>query len=444
LIPNGKRFAKIYSPSDMSEGTSDLSDNDENHYRDEHEDRREHDAPREHEGAPLPGSPLVLHREDHGISRKDIDRDALKVMYRLIQHGYTAFLVGGGVRDLLLRKLPKDFDIGTDAKPEDVRALFRNSRIIGRRFRLTHVFFGGNKILEVATFRASSEDDEESRGDNTFGDPQTDALRRDLTINGLFYDPSNFTVIDYCGGIADLRAGIVRIIGDPEVRFKEDPVRMMRAVRHAARTGFKIEEKTYSAILENAELISSVSKARVHEELLKDLSGGCLLESFKLFEATGLLRYLMPQLDNKLGSQSTEETERLHRTLQRIDRMKDSNQDLSPAVLFLATHLDLIQDDCVGDHAKMKKLTSDLFSSFGVTRREKEQMEHILMTAFQLFEAVGNEKRARKLLEKMYFRESLTLIELTSANRMGKECVEYWSGLRRGHHGAPRHRRRRP
>ncbi|MCB0309961.1 MAG: polynucleotide adenylyltransferase PcnB, partial [Bdellovibrionales bacterium] len=192
-------------------------------------------------------SPTIYSRSQHNISRSAIDKDALKIMYRLLRHNYEAFLVGGGVRDLLLEKEPKDFDISTDATPNQIRSLFRNCRIIGRRFKLAHIYFRGGKIIEVSTFRDESapidvQDDEELRRygrdvkrDNRYGTAETDAFRRDITINGLFYDLSNFSVIDYVGGMSDLRAKIIRVIGNPDERFQEDPVRMLRVIRHAAR-----------------------------------------------------------------------------------------------------------------------------------------------------------------------------------------------------------------
>src|SRR5215213_11436484 len=202
--------------------------------------------------------PRILPRPEHTLSRKAIDADALKVLYRLKNHGYIAYLVGGGVRDLLLGRRPKDFDIATDAHPYQIKKLFRNCWIIGRRFRLAHVKFG-SKVIEVATFRRQVAPGEEVvqdgvpapdpttpegehliHRDNTFGTPEEDAFRRDFTINALFYDIATFSIIDYVDGLDDLHAGIVRSIGDPEVRFKEDPVRMLRAVAFAARLNFTI------------------------------------------------------------------------------------------------------------------------------------------------------------------------------------------------------------
>src|SRR5512141_1491471 len=203
--------------------------------------------------------PRIVSRAEHSLSRRDVDPDALKVLYRLRQFDYAAYLVGGSVRDLLLGRRPKDFDIGTSAHPYQIKKLFRNCWIIGRRFRLAHVRFG-TKVIEVATFRRQVAEGEEVvqdgvpapdpsdptgalliHRDNTFGTPEEDAFRRDFTVNALFYDIASFAVIDYVGGLDDLRAGIIRCIGDPDVRFVEDPVRMMRAIAMAARLDFNID-----------------------------------------------------------------------------------------------------------------------------------------------------------------------------------------------------------
>ena len=199
--------------------------------------------------------PVICARPDHCISRKNIDQDALRVLYRLSDLGYTAYLVGGGVRDLLLGRQPKDFDVGTSAKPNEVKRAFRNCFLIGRRFRLAHVRFG-SKVIETATFRQESQTvgeiiEHAAEGpfeDNTFGTPETDAYRRDFTVNGLFYDIKTFAVIDWVGGLKDLKKKLIRSIGDPMIRFREDPVRMMRAVKFASRLDFTIEKGTERAI----------------------------------------------------------------------------------------------------------------------------------------------------------------------------------------------------
>ena len=199
--------------------------------------------------------PVVRPRPEHPISRSSISENTLKVLYRLHKTGYRAYLCGGGVRDLLLGRRPKDFDVATDARPEEIRRVFRNSRVIGRRFRLVHVFFG-DEIVEVATFRREPPPEEQAgdedeglliTSDNTYGTAREDAFRRDFTINALFYDIADFSVIDYVGGLADLDQRVLRAIGDPDVRFQEDPVRMLRACEFAGRLGFRIEPRTQEA-----------------------------------------------------------------------------------------------------------------------------------------------------------------------------------------------------
>lgn len=251
------------------------------------------------------GEPLVIPRPEHTLSRRDISIDTLKVMGRLIQHGYKAYLVGGGIRDVLLNKKPKDFDLVTDAKPDQVRALFRNSRLIGRRFRLVHVFFRDGEIIEVATFRRGGDFDVESDGpvqeENTFGTPAEDAFRRDLTINALFYDLQTFAIYDYVGGMADLKNGIIRVVGDPATRFREDPIRMMRAVRHAAGTGFTIEPKTSEAIRECAGEIAKANASRRRDEFLRELTEGRSRRSLELMLDLGLLGRILPTFRAVLG-----------------------------------------------------------------------------------------------------------------------------------------------
>ncbi|MGB9712824.1 MAG: polynucleotide adenylyltransferase PcnB [Dissulfurimicrobium sp.] len=245
--------------------------------------------------------PFIIPRPEHCLSRKDVDREALKVLYRLKDHGFIAYLVGGSVRDLLIGKRPKDFDVGTNATPEEIKRLFPHSRIIGRRFRLVHVYFKGGKVIEVSTFRqkaeydaVQSQDSAGDDGDNIFGTPQEDAMRRDLTINGLFYNIADFSIIDYVGGMADLKAGIIRTIGDPERRFLKDPVRMLRAIRHAARTGFAIEKATWDAILIHKDMIRLCAVPRVRDEWLKDLHSGASWKWAELLFESGLFSSIFP------------------------------------------------------------------------------------------------------------------------------------------------------
>ena len=253
-------------------------------------------------------SPRIIPRPEHLVSRRDIDVEALKVLYRLHHAGYAAFLVGGGVRDLLLGRKPKDFDVVTDARPGELRKLFRNSRIIGRRFRLVQVFFKGAHIVEVSTFRCRSEFDELTENnsvpakDTTYGTPAEDAQRRDLTINGLFYNIADFSLVDYVGGIEDLEAKRIRVIGEPSVRFVRDPVRMVRVLRHAARIGFTIDPAAWDEILDKGHLIRTCPPARVRDELLKDFHSGAAHPFFALMLDSGLFYEIFPAWAGRLGA----------------------------------------------------------------------------------------------------------------------------------------------
>jgi tRNA nucleotidyltransferase/poly(A) polymerase len=267
--------------------------------------------------------PVIIPRAEHPISRRDIDPDALKVLYRLQQFNYAAYLVGGSVRDLLLQRRPKDFDVGTDAHPYQIKKLFRNCWIIGRRFRLAHVRFGP-KAIEVATFRRNilpgtenepateteesetveSADDLQLRHDNTFGTPEEDAFRRDFTINALFYDIATFSIIDYVGGLQDLRDGVIRSIGEPKRRFQEDPVRMFRAVAFAARLGFALDAPVAQGIREHGHLIANASPARLIEEYYKVLRSGAAEKTFRMLAQHGLLAAITPELHRR-GSEET-------------------------------------------------------------------------------------------------------------------------------------------
>ncbi len=257
--------------------------------------------------------PVIVPRAEHPISRRDIDADALKVLYRLHESGYAAYLVGGSVRDLLLSRRPKDFDIGTSAHPYQVKKLFRNCWIIGRRFRLAHVRFG-LKAIEVATFRknipAGSEGEPSEapppstadaadlliKHDNTFGTPEEDAFRRDFTINALFYDVGTFSIIDYVGGLQDLKDGLIRCIGDPNDRFQEDPVRMLRAIVMASRLGFRMDDPVVKAIATHRHLMATASPARLIEEYYKILRSGAAEQTFRALAEHRLLDPVTPEI----------------------------------------------------------------------------------------------------------------------------------------------------
>ena len=281
--------------------------------------------------------PRIIPRPEHGISRNNIDPDALKVLYRLHRHGFKAYLVGGGVRDLLLEKRPKDFDVSTDAHPRQVYKLFGNSRIIGRRFRLVQVFFRGGKIIEVATFRKASpnngEDTEEVlSANNTFGTPAEDALRRDLTINAMFYNIADYSIVDYVDGLEDLRNGRIRAVGEAKVRFLRDPVRVMRAVRHAARTGFNLTPDTLEAVQEHRDKLELCPPSRVRDELLRDLKGGAAADWLELAHQTGVLYSLLPTLAPHYGEEDSPLRGQARALLAKVDRLLKKGGEVDDSV----------------------------------------------------------------------------------------------------------------
>ncbi len=293
-----------------------------------------------------PTTARIIPRSEHGISRSSISEQALKVLYRLSKAGYEAYLVGGGVRDLLLGREPKDFDVVTDASPEEVKRLFRNCRLIGRRFRLAHVFFG-REIIEVATFRGLAEESGNNDKavsengivlrDNVYGTMEEDAWRRDFTVNALYYNIKDFSVVDYTGGMADIEAGRLRIIGDPAQRFREDPVRMLRAVRFAAKLGFRIDPQSEKAIRELGYLLEEVASARLYDESLKLLLAGSGVATYELLRHYHLFGQLFPETEMALSEEENHfpHTLLLH-ALENTDARIAQDRPVTPAFLYAA------------------------------------------------------------------------------------------------------------
>lgn len=251
----------------------------------------------------------IYSRAEHNISRSQISENALKVLYRLQKEGFDAYLVGGCVRDLLLGREPKDFDVVTNADPDQVRKVFRNCRLIGRRFRLAHVHFG-REIIEVATFRGAGEEQNDNQllnkegrllRDNVYGTIEEDVWRRDFTVNALYYNIKDFSVVDYVGGMADHKSGTLKLIGDPEMRFREDPVRMLRAVRFAVKLGFKLDLDCEKAIHSDAQLLASIPSARLYDETLKLFLSGYALQTFEMLRHYGLFQVLFPATEDSLA-----------------------------------------------------------------------------------------------------------------------------------------------
>ena len=298
--------------------------------------------------------PRIVPRPEHTLSRKNLSVEALKVLYRLHYAGFKAYLVGGSVRDLLLGRQPKDFDLATDARPGEIRKLFRNSRIIGRRFRLVQVFFRGGKIVEVSTFRCRSEFDEtpETSPDtrnNTFGTPAEDAQRRDLTINGLFYNIADFSLVDYVGGLEDLRRGLIRAIGDAGVRFVRDPMRMLRVLRHAARTGFTIDPYTWEELVAKRHLIRLCAPARIRDELVRDLKSGAARPFFELMFTSGLFYAILPHWQGRLGETGEN---RLLELFSRLDLLIKHERPVSETLLWASFLIPYLETELLPEHLK--------------------------------------------------------------------------------------------
>jgi len=409
----------------------------------------------------------VIPREGHTISRRDIDADALKVLYRLRQYDHVAYLVGGSVRDLLLGRRPKDFDIGTSAHPYQVKKLFRNCWIIGRRFRLAHVKFGA-KVIEVATFRRQVQAGEEvvqdgvpapdpatAEGahlvhhDNTFGTPEEDAFRRDFTINALFYDIATFSLIDYVGGLEDLRAGVVRSIGDPLVRFLEDPVRMLRAVAFSARLDFTIEPAILDAIRVLRHEIARSSPARLLEEYYKILRSGYAEKTFRRLAELGLIEPIAAELHRGAGDS-------LWQTLRALDSFRRSHEaipeSLTNAVLLgsllvplgFSTHLPRLED---GTHAPGVRL-----GELPLARKDIERLRQMLILQRRLREVTAHPRVQRSVMHRQMFRDALTWMEVYGGQ---PDIVAHWKALANdpaepamigegsGEAAPPRRRRRR-
>ena len=404
---------------------------------------------------PLMREPVIVPRDKHVISRKLVDPDALKVLYRLHQNDHVAYLVGGSVRDLLLGRRPKDFDIGTSAHPYQVKRLFKNCWIIGRRFRLAHVRFGP-KTIEVATFRrqvsaqelaapeeqagipighvphqASDSSDGHDRlvhRDNTFGTPEEDAFRRDFTINALFYDIGSLSIIDYTGGLQDLQDGLVRCIGDPVERFQEDPVRMLRAVAMAARLGFRIDGPIDSAIASHRDEIARSAPARLMEEVYKLLRSGSAERAFHMLAERQLLESIAPELQRGAGDRLWSSLAALDAYRQRFDAIPDT---LTNPVLLgsLLVPLGLAHRSLAsppGGDAESRKEPRLALGMLPLPRRDVERLRQMLGLQRRLMDMGLSPRAKRALMHRGPFREALTWLEI---HGQVPDVLEHWRGF---------------
>jgi poly(A) polymerase len=376
--------------------------------------------------APPDEDAIVVDRSDHPISRRQIPENVLKVLYRLHRSGYRAYLCGGSVRDLLMNGTPKDFDIATDAHPAEIRRLFRNSRIIGRRFRLVHIIFQ-DMLVEVATFRREPDRADDVAellitDDNTFGSPLQDARRRDFTINALFYNIADFSVIDYVGGLEDLEAGRVRVIGDPDVRFREDPVRMMRAIEFASRLGFAIEPATYDAILRHKTEILKASAPRVSEEVLDLLRRGWSSGAIRLMVDSGLLDPLVPEVYKSIAG---DRALYFWKMLEVMDRTVQAGRKISDPVLLSVLFLPWILQELESEEARrdtrmkigevvlfIRDLIQPMCTRMSLAAGTRHQIETALDTLWRLLEPPADRRAQLRFVFREPFNDALALLEL--------------------------------
>ncbi len=368
------------------------------------------------------------------------------MLYRLKNAGYAAYLVGGCVRDMLLGREPKDFDVATDARPEEIRKLFRNCRLIGRRFRLAHVHFG-SEIIEVATFRAQGGEAEEGERviengmivrDNVFGTIEEDAWRRDFTVNALYYDIRDFSVVDYTGGVADLKAGVLRLIDDPEVRYREDPVRMLRAVRFQAKLGFRLDPRTEAPIRALGGLLEEVPPARLFEEVLKLFLGGCAVQTFELLRHYGLFGRLFPDTETALQEEEGGYPHMfLVRALENTDQRLAEGKPVTPAFLFavllwepLRLRVRALQEEGMTALQAMQAAGSEVLAAeqrhVVLPKRFAAQAQEIWLLQPRL-ERVPS-KRALRLFGHPRFRAAYDFLLLrVRAGEEVEECARWWS-----------------
>lgn len=399
-----------------------------------------------------------LSNSPHEIEPSRIDLNALWVVRRLRAKGHQAYLTGGCVRDLLLNISPKDFDVATSARPEEVKNIFKNCRLIGRRFLLAHVVFPGGKIIETATFRANPSDeiplDDETDDllvseDNVFGTIEEDAFRRDLTINGLFYDPVEGRVIDYVGGREDLKNKIIRTIGDPEIRLQEDPVRILRAIKFAKRLSFDVEEKTHLAMRKYAKELLRCSPSRLQEEVFRMLTGGYAYECFDMAMDIGALDFLMPELVEGMGVEPIKNNIRIDtlpssikesdafiywkNILKALDAVVKKDCSVSSSVAFtilLLPAYNRLENSEANERNWIDKLCVAWSERIRLTRRDQDCIR-ILLSAIPLFSIEKiHQKSAQYLVRKPWFRESLLvyIIYLWSM-KQSLDTVKIWKAL---------------
>ncbi len=388
--------------------------------------------------------PLVIPRDQHTISRKNISPNALKVLVRLHKAGYQAYLVGGSVRDILLGKKPKDFDVATSATPEDVKSLFRNCRLIGRRFRLAHVFFG-REIIEVATFRGSHENGSDEHGqtrngmiirDNVYGSLKEDAWRRDFRINALYYNIADFSIVDFTGGIQDIKKQRIQMIGNPTTRYQEDPVRMLRAIRLANKLDLAIHKKTAAPLQQVSHLLANIPPSRLFDELLKLLLTGHAVKNFKQLRDFKLFQQLFPMTVKCLENDSQGQFNQfiqlaLHNTDQRIQQDKTVTPAFILAVLLwqpIQEQITLLRKERLSPMVMMENSINQVLYKqiqyVSIPKRFTHSMRAIWSMQPLFFRRHG--KRAKQLMEQPRFRAAYDFLLLRAESGEPVEHLASW------------------
>ena len=392
-----------------------------------------------------PSGPATIGPDAHHIDRRNVSRHAIKVCEVLQAHGYQAYIVGGAVRDLIVGLEPKDFDVATSATPEQVKPLFRRSRIIGRRFQLVHVVFG-QEIIETSTFRAPATEEQETDAhgrilrDNVFGNQAQDAERRDFTMNALFYDPTTQQVIDFHGGVADLQKRVVRMIGDPEVRYREDPVRMLRAVRFSAKLNATIDPSTREPIRNLASLIDNVPASRLFDEMLKLLTCGHAMDCLRQLRAEGLHHGLLPMLDVVLEQPDGERFVTL--ALERTDARVRAGKTVSPSFLFAALLWQQVEHRWqtyveAGEHTAAALIQAadsvldEQTERMAIQRRFSSDMREIWFMQPRFERRQG--KYIYRMLEQPRFRAACDFLQLrAAAGQFDSVTAQWWMDLANG------------
>jgi len=398
--------------------------------------------------------PTVISRNQHTVSRKQMSQEVLKVLYRLHRTGHLAYLCGGGVRDLLLGRTTDDYDVATDAEPKRLKEVFGNCRLIGRRFRIAHILFKGGKIIEVSTFRKKGEEEEEGedhdslliKRDNTFGSPAEDAFRRDFTVNALYYNVADFSIIDYVDGRMDLDSRLIRCIGDPDVRFQEDPIRILRGIRLAAALGFRVEESTWKAMKRQCHHIMECAVSRIREEIMKTLRREGSSRGFELLARARILRFLFPRLEEFRLScleGGSDFRDPIVQHLDALDDLRTKGAEFTDSLLLatltaapvMASFKTLHPGEDVGKW--LQHYLEENLKPLATPRAVRTQV-YLLHLALRHMLGVHRRKRRRSLRRSPIFSDALNLLEI--------HCLatkQHRSALHRWQRPLPRPQRRR-